>query len=473
MAGSPFGVAWGFLYGPPWTEAEAYMPVLRQMGAGLTKVNLFWSQLEPEEGRFDWRALDAFVGQLKSPDEGLVALFSSSTWGTRQASAMLPPSPAEDLDTYYRFIHTVVSHCKGRARYWQNDSEPNNAAFWAGTPEEFVAQLRVFGRAVRDADPAAVVVAGGYDGLFNVGGMWKFPGQERGLAFFDTVLREASDAFDIFDMRLYADAYTIPERVEYMRRRMQDLGCPKPIICTEYNGPGFFERPVNMKYLGIAATWSEAVAAEVAADGSAKQDAGPAAIRRMYDRMASLDPQTQMFMEGCPKPLDAKLRRMQCRDLVMRNVLGLSAGVGKMMFWDLWHDTSKRDDLMHLMYAKLKLMDHEDGALRRRHPAADAFCRMTTALEGVTQVTRVELPERPSACLFRAMRRERGPAYVVWDRRDAFSGEDAPSVRVAWELEAQTATGSDALGNVVPVTVADGTASLDVGVTPVFVEPSR
>src|SRR3954471_15633639 len=101
MPGSPFGIAWGFLYGYSGMPAANYLPSLRELGAGFTKVYLFWQQLEPEKGRFDWSALDVFSSQLSAADEGLVSLFSSSQWGAKRPSALLPPSPPKDLDEYY------------------------------------------------------------------------------------------------------------------------------------------------------------------------------------------------------------------------------------------------------------------------------------------------------------------------------------------------------------------------------------
>jgi hypothetical protein len=472
MPGPPFGVAWGFLYGCYGVKAETFLPQLRQMGAGFTKLYLFWNQIEPEKGRFDWEAVDTFVGQLESPDEALIALFSSSTWATRRPTGMLPPSPAKDPDDYYQFVHTLVSRCKGRVRYWQNDCEPNNPVFWDGTPEEFVAELKVFYRAVKDADPDALVVCGGYDGLFNPPGMWAFPGQERGLAFFDYVLKEGADSFDVFDMRLYADPYTIPGRVAYMRQKMAELGYEKPIICTEYNGPGFFELLENLQYVGLAEPWTASITDADADARAAGAAAGASGIAALYARMDSLAPQTQMFMAGCPQQLDQKLRRMQCRDLVMRNVLALSAGMQKTLYWDLWHDTEKRDDLMQLMYAKLKLMDYEDGVLRKRYPAADALQRMTETLRGVETVRRIEVPGRPTVYLFEVQRGQRGPVYVVWERRDAFSGEDQPPVAFEWEWPAAGAKATDALGQTPPVSVAVGRLTLELSLTPIFLEPT-
>src|ERR1700691_4824716 len=228
LPGAPLGIAWGFLYGYSGTKAEKFMPLVRGMGGSFTKVYLFWNQIEPEKGRFQWDALDAFVNQLNSPEEGLVSLFSTSTWAVEKPGTMLPPSPAKNPEDYYRFIHAVVTHVvthsKGRVRYWQNDSEPNSPIYWAGTKEEFVGQLKIFHKAVKDADPSAVVVAGGYDGLFNPPGTHPIPGQEKGLELFDYVMKEAADAFDVFDLRLYADPYTIPWRVDYIRGRMKAYG---------------------------------------------------------------------------------------------------------------------------------------------------------------------------------------------------------------------------------------------------------
>src|SRR5579884_1491041 len=197
LPGAPLGIAWGFLYGYQNVRAEQYMPQVRSLGAGSTKVYLFWNQIEPEPGRFDWTAVDRFADQLQSPDEGLISIFSSSLWATTRTEAILPPSPAKRPQDYYRFINTLVRHCRGRVRYWQNDSEPNNPIYWSGTKEQFVDQLKIFYKAVKDADPRAIVIAGGYDGLFNPPDMFEFPTQKYGLDFFDYVAREAP--FDAFD----------------------------------------------------------------------------------------------------------------------------------------------------------------------------------------------------------------------------------------------------------------------------------
>lgn len=243
---SPLGIVWGFSYGYQDASAEVFLPQVRHLGAGGVRVFLSWNQLEPEPGHYDWHALDTLLDQLDSPDEALIMLNSASTWATRIATEQLPPSPARDMETYYHFVYTVVSHCRGRVRYWQNDNEPSNQMFWKGTVEEYIAHLRVFYKAVKDADPEASVVLGGFDGSFNPFSTEDDSWGQEGLAFFDRVFREAYTSFDVFDMHLYTDPYLIPAQITHMRQKMRELGDEKPIFIAEYHGPGFFDFPENM-----------------------------------------------------------------------------------------------------------------------------------------------------------------------------------------------------------------------------------
>lgn len=474
---SPFGVAWFFLYGYAGVPAATFMPEIRGLGADFTKVYLFWQQIEPEKGRFDWTAVDAFVNQLRTPEEGLISLFTTSQWATARPSAMLPPSPAKDLEEYYRFVFETVKHCRGRVRYWQNDAEPNNPIYWSGTKEQFVEHLKVFHRAVKAADPSAIVLVGGYDGLFVPPGMkgpdgqpaHPFPQQAAGLEFFEYVLKEAGPAFDVFDLRLYGDPYSINARVDYMRERMRAFGYSRPMMCTEYGGPNLFEFPENHRYIPLVTTWSQALGQPPAGQAGAKP-ANP--IAELYARMPTLAPQTQMFMQGCSPELEAKYQRIQARSVVMRNVFALSAGVERTLYWDLLAAPGDPNDLMNLMYGKIGMLQVENGALGKRTTTAEAYARMTGALAGVLSVRRIELAGQPSIFLFAVDRGAAGLAYVVWDRRDQFAGEDLPAVKCAWPTTLTTARATDALGAEIPVRLEAGEIQLPVSVTPIFLQPT-
>ncbi len=465
VPGPALGVAWGFSYGdgnPP----AIFMPQLRNMNVHLSKVYLFWQQLAPAKGQYHWNAVDTLLLQLAPQDELLVSVFSSSLWATKTASTTLPPSPAKSADDYYQFIFELVKHCKGKIKYWENDSEANNPIYWAGTPDEFINQLKTFYRAVKAADPAAMVVMGGYDGLFNPPPQPPFPGQQYGLSFFSKAIKEAAASFDLFDIRLYRDPYSIPARVQYFRQLLADSGHHQPIICTEYNGPGFFGFPANRKYIGQVAEWQRAIVArDTAAYLKIKNP-----IAALYDSMSSLPAQTQMFMMGSPQALTDKYDRMQCRDIVMRNILAFSAGVQKTMYWDLWHNTEEKNDLMTLMYGKNKLLDYENGQLSKAHPEAAVFKKMAGLLAGIKTVRRLDLPEQPLLYFFEITRAGKSNLYIAWENRDAFAGEDQPATHYLLPFTGTAAKATELFGHAVPAAIANGNLAIDLSLTPVFIE---
>jgi len=465
MKGSPMGVAWGFAYGYG-TKPEIFLPQLHSMGVHLTKLYLFWQQVEPTKNQFDWSAVDAFLGQLSSSDEALLAVFSSSLWATKLSSQTLPPSPAKEMDNYYQFVNQLVKHCKGKIKLWQNDCEPNNPIYWSGTVDEFINQSKIFYKAVKDADPASQVVIGGYDGLFNPPGMPPIPGQDNGLAFFSKVIKEASAYFDIFDLRLYANPYTIQDRVKYFKQKLAETGTVKPIICTEYNGPGFYGFPVNFKYISVVMQWQQSIASRDTASFLKLKNP----LSALYDSIHKLAPQTQMFMMGCSPDLNDKYYRMQCRDIIMRNVLSFASGVQKTMYWDLWHDTHEKNDVMTLMFGKNKLMDYENGKLTKPYPQVDAIKRMTSFMDHMQKVKQIVIPDKKSLYLFEITKSDKHLVYVAWERRDYFTGENQPDTHYLIPWTASKAKATDVFGKVIPATVDKGMLSMDISLTPVFIE---
>jgi hypothetical protein len=432
------GISYG-LFGKP----DRFLPQLRELGAGLVRVYFYWSQVEPEPDRWSFDAVDTFLDQLDGSEEVWVTVCSSSRWATRQATDFLPPSPAKDLEAYRRFVDRLVRHCAGRVRYWQCDNEPSNVGLlWAGTAAEYVAQLKVMYQAVKDADPDALVVLGGAPF-----GLPESPPDSPDRQFFDVLLTDGRDAFDLFDLHLYGEASRIPADIETARGLMRAVGYEKPLVAGEYNAPW-----PNL--------YPEAVAAMQAAMAS------------LYERMPSLPPQLQMFMRGCPPELEAKRHRINCREIVMRNLLALASGVRRTICWNLAPEIPGYENhlsVMDLLFGKLALLDYEGTELSRRHPAADTFALVAGRLTDVDSVVRIEVPGRPSLYLFEVRRRGLGPLLVVWDQRDSFSGEDDPPVAFDWPWPEARAAAVDAFGQPQPAEVRDGRVHLEASITPLLI----
>src|SRR6185369_14176750 len=150
------GISYG-VFGPP----GEFMPQLRALGAGVARVYVTWSQVEPEPGRYDWTAVSALLAQVEPGDEIWLTVVSASRWAVKTQSDFLPASPANDMTAYSLFVASLVAHCAGKVTYWQCNNEPSNAGLWTGGAEAYAAQAEAFARAVRSADPSAKIVLGG------------------------------------------------------------------------------------------------------------------------------------------------------------------------------------------------------------------------------------------------------------------------------------------------------------------------
>jgi hypothetical protein len=249
---------------------------------------------------------------------------------------------------------------------------------------------------------------------------------------------------------------------------MRNFGYEKPLVAGEYNAPW-----PNL-YPEAVAAMQAALAAALAAgpDGAGGEAPEQAAMARLYQDMAGLPPQLQMFMRGCPPELEARRHRINCRELVMRNLLALSAGVRRTVCWNLAPEIPGYENplsVMDLLFGKLALLGYEGAELSHRHPAADTFALLADQLAGVDSVVRIEVPGRPGIYLFEVGRGGRDPLLVVWERRDPFDGEDDPPVPFDWSWPASRARAVDALGQPQPAEVADGRLRLQVSETPLLV----
>lgn len=365
------GISFG-LFGPP----ETFMPRVRDLGAGLVRVFFFWSQIEPTRGDFSWEAVDAFLEQLEPADRVWVTVCSSSTWATQQESTFLPPSPAKEEGDYDRFVRALVTHCAGRVHYWQCDNEPcNTPLLWAGTAEEYVSQLKIFHNAVKDIDRGAEVVLGGAPYALPSG----VP-EDPERQFFDVLLDEGRDHFDLFDLHLYGEVDNIPADVEAARDMMRKHGYLKPIVVGEFGGPGPYNFPAAM-------TAFQPFMMEIF-QGSEK-----AAMEKLYAQTENLPTELRMFMEGCSVELADRRDRLHSNETVARCLLALSAGIESVVCWQLGPEVPNYTDpftIMDLFYGKLGLMRYRDSELTERKPAADAYALMADHLAGAEKVTKLD-----------------------------------------------------------------------------------
>ena len=469
LPGIRVGVVRGISYGL-FGRPDEWIGPARALGARLVRAYLYWSQIEPEPGRFVWDPVDALLDQCDDDVELWLTICSSSPWATRAQTDFLPPSPAVDQSTYGAFVRALVDRCAGRVRYWQCDNEPTNTGLlFAGSPDEYVTQLSTMYAAVKQSDPAALVVLGGCG--FDVLG--SEPGSATRSAF-EHIVTTGRDWFDVIAVNLYGDPAAIPGQLAYVRALPGAQG--RPIVIGESGGPVPFEFPdaAHAMQALFAQAFAEAPPNQSLAELQAAAGRTPEyrAMSDLYDRMPTLPPRLQMFLEGCPPELEQLRHRINCRQLVMRTMLALAEGVNRLSYWNLAHEVPRYVDprqMMALMFGKLPLLEYDGQArLSIRRPAADTFARLAGALDGARSVTR--RPDKDQRLrLFDVERPGRGPSLVAWREGDPVDGEAEPPTVVDLAWPASTASLVDVFGATGPGDIHSGQIRLPVGLTPVFV----
>jgi hypothetical protein len=445
---TPLALAFGETY-----KGEEFASYLRELHVNRTKFFLHWLQIEPSRDEYTFDLIDAFLDQLEPGEEPLVTIFTSSDWAAEGVGKGFPPL---DYDEYYEFIYTLVSHCKGKVKYWQRDTEPATDNHWdINRYVEYVDTQKRFFDAVKDADPDALVI-----GVGHAGGWWN--GEIANPRFFEYFLHFARDHFDILDVRLYRDQYTIPDRVGWFRDKMEQLGYDKPIVSTEYGGPDPSQFEDGFSELtDILVDWRNS---EFFIEEEEDRVAWWKYLHSVRDTVAT--PSARMFLAECDSELEEKQTRIFCRDMVQRTTLILSTGIELAWYWNLcapwFHSLGP-----HPLFGKLRLVDARTGV---RQPLFYNYQRMAGMFEGFAAITAIEASD-PDTYAYRLDRGDRGDLYVAWEKRDLFSGEDLPASSVDLTCPWLSVKVTDVFGNEQVIEGnGDGTITLDLTDTPLYLE---
>jgi hypothetical protein len=142
-------------------QAAAYV------GAGALRLHDFrsfvqWYEVEPTPGHFVW--FDRDIDDLGRRGYRILGtLCRTPTWAARQEhrrNGNSSASPPEDWEAWNRYLAAVVGHYKSHIHEWEIWNEPWGPQFWTGTPAEYARMLALARRAIKTADPEALVVGG-------------------------------------------------------------------------------------------------------------------------------------------------------------------------------------------------------------------------------------------------------------------------------------------------------------------------
>ncbi len=159
----------------------------KELGVHEIRWDFRWELAEPQQGNFNWQAIDTAVTEMNAHGIKMLALLGygvpwASKLGAQKGDSMYPPDNPQD---FANFAGAVAKHVGSAVQHYELWNEQNAGyRFWKGTPDAMSGDPVAYAKlahlaadAVHAANPQAVVTFGG---LFYIGQM--IPSAEKFLA---------------------------------------------------------------------------------------------------------------------------------------------------------------------------------------------------------------------------------------------------------------------------------------------------
>jgi len=153
-----------FLWGAGDTTVRD-LGLVKEMGFGWVKQRFEWRYIEPHvKGKYDWGEPDRIVEAIDKSELKLIARIDNQPQWTRTDDSWPTPGPPEKLSDWGDFLGAMAERYKRRIQAYEIWNEPNLAREWGNqppNPREYVELLKVAYKAIKKADPEAVVITAG------------------------------------------------------------------------------------------------------------------------------------------------------------------------------------------------------------------------------------------------------------------------------------------------------------------------
>jgi hypothetical protein len=468
-----------------------------------------WATIEPEQGQFDWKPLDALVLEYqKAGYTGIQILLScESPWAATRPPALGDkgdPFPKEEyLDEYAAFVRKVVERYDADGLDDMPDLlypvhhygvEREFTGYWpTGDAGQYVRLLRIAYPEIRAADHEAEVllVALLLGDIFHdnppLDEVEQRLNQKTILSFSVGKVRTllaACDAYDIVDFHSLADYVEIPPTAAWIRSELEANGCgEKPIwIGDAFSMSGL---------IGYSDPWGLVPMKAFAPATEATADAVLALLQEVADAEADDHEEATAWLR-------AEMARGLVRKIVVAAGEGLAGiNIGNMEDWTFPYGSGFNAALARSMGTSL-FMGMVDRKVTNRtaggplhatggdqmskirdaeelRPAFYALEMVVSRIGGFSAVERLEMDEGVWAYRFET---PQGPTWVLWydDRKLHLPGEPVSEVATTLPLEAPRAqltwtptTQGQREPQTEVVETTGGSLRLTLGATPVFV----
>ena len=152
----PFGIGSCHIHNRSAQDAAHWVPQMQAIGLRYYRSTCTgWSQVEPEQGKFDWKALDAHSSYLKQHGFIFGGLLNGGVkWNTLDKPGTLP---VNNLPAWSNYVFEVVKHSKDDIKRWEIWNEPPNGTGRDQSAADYAMIVIAAYDAAKKADPNCLI----------------------------------------------------------------------------------------------------------------------------------------------------------------------------------------------------------------------------------------------------------------------------------------------------------------------------
>lgn len=153
---SPFGIGSCHVNNRSAEDNARWVPQMAAIGLHEYRTGMTgWSLVEPEEGKWNWTALDKQMTYLEEQGFRFGAmLYGNAKWNKLDAPGTLP---VNNISAWSKYATEVAKHVQGRVKHFEIWNEPPNGTGKDQTPADYAKLVVASYDAVKAVDPTALI----------------------------------------------------------------------------------------------------------------------------------------------------------------------------------------------------------------------------------------------------------------------------------------------------------------------------
>lgn len=198
---NPFGVLEFLNWNHPWNyykyggekNLKKVVALMKESGVGWVRMDFLWSDIEPEQGKFEFSKYDYIVGLLSRNGINILGLLNYSTdWASACGKWNCPP---KDNNLFINYATKIVKRYKDKIKHWEIWNEPDSHIYWSqqDSLKSYCGLLKDVYIALKQIDPDCKILNGGLaNGIASVNHLYDNGAKDHfdilNLHFFETPL---------------------------------------------------------------------------------------------------------------------------------------------------------------------------------------------------------------------------------------------------------------------------------------------